>query len=52
VTVGHVVESSEDGMNLSGSKVGRRGYSRQSPRELKLVCSVSRNVSKTLRILD
>lgn len=35
VVVGHVVESSEDEMNLSGSYDGRRGYSRQIPRELK-----------------
>lgn len=37
MTVGHVVESREDGTNLFGSKDGRRGYSRHIPIELKLV---------------
>lgn len=52
VAVGHVVESSKDMTNLSGSKDGRRGYNRESPRELKVVCSVSHNVNITLCIPD
>jgi hypothetical protein len=37
MTVGHIVESREDGTNLFGSKDGQQGYSRQIPIELKLV---------------
>jgi hypothetical protein len=46
--VGHVIKSNKDGTNLSGSKDGQQGYNWQSPRELKVVWSVSCNDNKTL----
>jgi hypothetical protein len=52
IAVGAVFASSEDGTNRSGSKEGRRGYSRQSPKELKDVCRVSLSVKRTHLILD
>jgi hypothetical protein len=52
VIVGDVLASSEDDTNLSGSKEGRRGYSRQSPNKLNVVCKVSLNVKRTRWILN
>jgi hypothetical protein len=46
------VASSDDGMNLSGSNEGRRGYKRERPNELKEVWSVSRSVKSTRFILN
>jgi hypothetical protein len=50
--IGAVFASSEDGTKRSGSKEGRRGYSRQSPKELKDVWRVSLSSKRTRLILD
>jgi hypothetical protein len=47
VAIGEVLASSVDGRNLSGSKEGCQGYSLQSPKTLKAICSVSLSIKRT-----